>query len=667
MTYRKDIDFLRALAAVGIFLYHLSVPGLSGGYVFLDLFFVITGYLISSIVIAKIQAGTFSVKRFYINRFFRLFPALITVIICTLAAGYFILSPVHYKGLGGSAVLGTLSFSNVYFWQQVDYFDIGKYLKPLLHTWSLGAEEQFYFIWPALLILAFSFKNTVRSYYVCLTTLFVLSLGISIYWSYSESMSSGAYYLLPSRMFEFTIGAFIASFGMFKRLEDAISARASDALFAAGLVLIAGAVLTLKESFAFPGYLALIPCLGGALCILGGTKSKLADILSNRVTVYIGQISYSLYLVHWPLIVFYKYGRDEALGYSDMALIFGLAVGAATLLHILVEQPFRQKTPPFFAIKNLILPRKRSGTLSVIALILTLLIGAHIYQSDGMRYRLNTDMEAAFHAAEQEYQARQPLIRAPDCHYNNAQESFDDYIARFELCNPPKKLAESAHNILLIGDSHGADIYAALSLNRPDINVIQLTKAGCYAEDVYSHANKNCGALMTFAKDFAKDNTGQLDAVIFKIRGHILYEMDGPEFKELRAFLIAPAQRYLESISAQGVPVIWLGPNVEYTTDYRQILEKSNSVKDALAYGAQDRRWAELDALDANLEARFKGSPVTYISSRAICGGDPCPLTTPDGVVVTPDYGHWGASGADYMGGLVLASSPLSEVLKEAR
>ncbi len=153
MTYRKDIDFLRALAMVGIFLYHLSVPGLSGGYVFLELFFVISGYLISSIIIAKIQAGTFSVKRFYINRFFRLFPTLITVIICTLVAGYFILSPAHYKGLGSSSILGTLSFSNVYFWQQVDYFDIGKYLKPLLHTWSLGVEEQFYFIWPALLVL----------------------------------------------------------------------------------------------------------------------------------------------------------------------------------------------------------------------------------------------------------------------------------------------------------------------------------------------------------------------------------------------------------------------------------------------------------------------------------------------------------------------------------
>lgn len=663
MTYRKDIDFLRALAMIGIFFYHLSVPGLSGGYVFLELFFVISGYLISSIIIQKIQGGGFSIKSFYVNRFFRLFPTLITAVILTLIAGFFILTPAHFKNLSGASFMATVSLSNFYFWTQVDYFDIGKYLKPLLHTWSLGVEEQFYFIWPALLVFIFGFTNTVKSYYLSLAALFALSLGISIYWSHSETMSAGAYYLLPSRMFEFVMGAAIAQLGPLSAAVKRLSQAASDMIFILGLSLIALAVMTFEEHYAFPGYIAILPCFGAMLCIIGGAKSRLAAALSNRPTVFIGQISYSLYLAHWPVIVYYKYGNPAPLGAGDMVIIFALSFALATLLHIFIEQPFRQKSGPIAALKALKLSRLKAGYSAAAMAALTIGVSAFIYQSHGMSYRLNTDMEGAFNTAQNDHDARQPLIRAPACHYNDTSETYDNFIQRFEGCNPRAALMHGQPNIAIIGDSHGADVYAAISQARPDVNLIQFTKAGCYIVYNVNDSDSSCATYLRYARKFMSDNAEHIDGVIYKISGRLMYEMEGTDFKGLANYQLVNAKAFLEQIAQSGVTTIWLGPNVEFETDYRQILETSKSVREAQARAAKDRQWPELDALDADLNARFKDSPVHYISSRDICGG-PCPLLTPDGFAVTPDIGHWGANGSAYMAEFLLRANPIEDILQ---
>ena len=664
MTYRKDIDFLRALAMIGIFLYHLSLPGLSGGYVFLELFFVISGYLISNIIIAKIQAGKFSIKSFYINRFFRLFPALITTIMFTVAAGFFILSPAHFKELSGAAVAAIFSVSNFLFWMQVDYFDIGKYLKPLLHTWSLGVEEQFYLIWPALLVFIFSFRRTIRTYYIVITTLFCLSLSLSILWSYDETMKSGAYYLLPSRMFEFTLGALIASLGPFGHRTEKLGRALSEALFAGGLILIFVAVFTFEESDAFPGYIALLPCFGAMLCLIGGAKSMLAHILSHRSSVYIGQISYSLYLVHWPLIVYYKYTHDGPLSYGDMALIMGIAIGLASALHICVEQPFRQKTGPIKQLKRLNIPRKAGAYSCLTCVALTSLACASIYATDGFNARLNSNVQLLFSEVEFDYNKRQTAIRAPDCHFNNVSESIEDYLSRFEMCNPRERLESSAYNILLIGDSHGADIYAALSYARPDVNVIQLTKAGCYVEPDLIGAGHNCSQMHLFARDYLAEHADKIDGVIFKIRGEILTTKDNGAFSGLRQFLITPAKAYLESLQALGVPVIWIGPNVEFSKDFRQFVEASESLEDAISQAKNSHKWPEIDAIDAQLTFEFKNSPVSYISMRELCGGT-CPLLTDEEFPVTPDYGHWGYRGAQHMSRYVTAAPEVKAAIGE--
>jgi len=307
MTYRKDIDFLRALAAFGVFFYHLSIPGLDGGFIFLDIFFVITGFLISTIIMSKAMAGEFQLKAFYINRIFRLMPALLVTILVTLLAGLLILTPEHLKNLSGSAIAASLSVSNFYFWAQVDYFDIDKYLKPLLHTWSLGVEDQFYLFWPIALIFLVKAKNKLRAYYALLFILFGVSLFTSIVWSYSEAMRAGAYYLLPSRAFEFIIGAVIASIGPLAIVTKRLKPFISNVLFIAGLACIFWSAFFFTEEAPFPSWRALIPCLGAMLCLVSGEKSSIAGWLSNRVTVFLGQISYSLYLVHFPIIVFYGY------------------------------------------------------------------------------------------------------------------------------------------------------------------------------------------------------------------------------------------------------------------------------------------------------------------------------------------------------------------------
>ena len=680
MTYRKDIDFLRAVAMIGIFLYHMSVNVVSGGFVFLELFFVISGFLITSIILSALAKEKFSIKRFYVNRFFRLFPALIVTLCCVVIWGYFVLGPSHFKELAKSALTAILSVSNFYFWQSADYFDISKYSKPLLHTWSLGVEEQYYLIWPALIALTYRFRPSSKVFYALLAFLFAASLCVSIQWSHNETKTAAAYFLLPSRIFEFALGAILAVawLDIDKRIALGTAPRAlvrvitfwqkprlADLLFISGLLVLFLSAVTFDESWGFPGYIALVPCGSALMCLMAGQRSAAAQWLSSRFMVLTGQISYSLYLVHWPIIVYYKYGRSEDLEFGDKAFIFGLAYALALLLHVIIEQPFRQKTGPLSVVNTVIghFSRRRSAVICASLAALCALTNAHIIKYDGWAFRINNDMQAVLSDVENDYQNRQIVIRAPECHYNDNAETIEDYLSRFETCNPSSKLESGAPNILLIGDSHAADIYASLSYARPDVNIIQLTKAGCYVDTDLDRPGNNCAAMHRFARQYLEANAAKIDGVIFKIRGEILYSKDETAFKGLRHFLINPAKTYLESLQSFGTPIVWLGPNVEYTADFRQILERSETLSQALETAAADRRWEEVESLDAELTALFKESSVSYISSREICGG-PCPLTTDDGTPITPDYGHWGYMGAQYMSRYLLEAPEIKRMAK---
>ena len=338
-SYRPDIDGLRAVAVLAVVLHHLSAPLLPGGYVGVDVFFVISGYLITGIISREIAQGQFTFARFYERRARRIFPALFAVLAATLVAAYFLLLPsdMVYTLRGA---LGTLFFaSNVVFWRDMKegYFaatDLG--LNPLLHTWSLSVEEQFYVFFPILLLLCFRFarRHIVAVLLVCA----VVSLaGAALL---VESKSVAVFFLSPFRAWELLAGSLLALGAV-----PSLRSRAARELTAgAGLLAIVLACFVFDHKTTFPGLAALAPVLGAAAIIhAGGSGSSMvARLLELRPVVYVGLISYSLYLWHWPLIVLVRYAIYMAPITPYIPALFVASLVLGSLSYHFVEQPFRR-------------------------------------------------------------------------------------------------------------------------------------------------------------------------------------------------------------------------------------------------------------------------------------------------------------------------------------
>ncbi|WP_417319170.1 acyltransferase family protein [Emcibacter sp.] len=340
LTYRRDIDGLRAIAILLVLFYHVGFSAVSGGFIGVDIFFVISGYLITSIINRHLDDGSFTFRNFFRRRIRRILPAFFTVAFASLLAGYFLFLASDYVKLSESIQSATLFLSNIYFWhEEVGYFTANIDEMPFLHVWSLSVEEQFYFIWPACLFLLVRFMPAgVILPTIILGTITSFGLGE---WG-ARNVPNAAYYFLPTRGGELLLGAllaFIPKPGEGIRLPLA----ALQVMSSVGLLLMLVPGFVLNDRSLFPGVNAFIPCLGAALVIYAGNNPDTigARILSFRPMVFIGLISYSLYLWHWPLLAFLNYFRFE----QSLALALGV-IGASILLSWLtwkfIEQPFRK-------------------------------------------------------------------------------------------------------------------------------------------------------------------------------------------------------------------------------------------------------------------------------------------------------------------------------------
>jgi len=339
MEYRREIDGLRALAVVPVILFHAGFQAFSGGFVGVDVFFVISGYLITSIILAEKQAGTFNLINFYERRARRILPALFVVMFACLPFAWLWLIPKDMVDFSKSLEQVPIFLSNVFFNKHSDYFDSVTELKPLLHTWSLAVEEQYYLFFPAFLIIAWRFGT--RFIVGLLAAIFLISL---FYAQYKVGVQpSAAFYLLPSRLWELLVGSFIAFYlaSSFKRDLNDFASQVGSLL---GLLLLVYAVFMLDRQTPFPGLYALIPTLGAALIILCATERMVVGrLLGSKVLVGIGLISYSAYLWHQPLFVFARhrslYGPDKML----MAMLVVLTILLSYFSWKYVERPFRNK------------------------------------------------------------------------------------------------------------------------------------------------------------------------------------------------------------------------------------------------------------------------------------------------------------------------------------
>jgi peptidoglycan/LPS O-acetylase OafA/YrhL len=345
LPYRIEIDGLRGIAVAAVVVFHAQF-GCPGGYVGVDVFFVISGFLITSLLWKDLASGRFSFPRFWERRARRIVPAMAALTLSTLVAGWLWLLPTDLKDLGRAAASQAVFGANIYYWQESGYFGRAAEDKTLLHTWSLAVEEQFYVVAP-ILLWAVARIFVSRSRQAVLTTLlgsFALSIVLSIF--AVARHPEAAFYLLPTRAWELLLGALLVFVP--SNLPNSGSRFLREAVGTIGLALILIPILLYSSATPFPGLAAIPPCLGTALVILATgvrreTPTAVARMLSNRPLVFIGLISYSLYLWHWPVITFGRYAALRPLSVGNRTLLVGLGFLLATVSWRYVETPFRTR------------------------------------------------------------------------------------------------------------------------------------------------------------------------------------------------------------------------------------------------------------------------------------------------------------------------------------
>jgi peptidoglycan/LPS O-acetylase OafA/YrhL len=378
MEYRREIDGLRALAVLPVILFHAGIKSFEGGYIGVDIFFVISGYLITTIILSDMNKGEFSIVTFYERRARRILPALFFVMFCCLPFAWLWLLPNHFKNFSRSLIAVSSFSSNFFFWKQSGYFSTAAELKPLLHTWSLSVEEQYYILFPLFLMALWRLRK--RLIFGSLIAVCVISLILSQWGAYHEPTAT--FFLLHTRAWEIAIGAIIAFYFLYKReqVELITSHRIPSELFGSlGLALICYSIFAFNKTTPFPSLYALIPTIGTALIIIfSNSKTFVGRLLSTKIMVGIGLLSYSAYLWHQPLFVF---ARHRSLQNPSISLLLLLSVFSIVLAYLswrFVEVPFRNK---------ITFNKKKIFTFSIIGSIFFITFGFTGKYTNGFLFR----------------------------------------------------------------------------------------------------------------------------------------------------------------------------------------------------------------------------------------------------------------------------------------
>ena len=466
LKYRREVDGLRALAVLPVILFHAGFPVFAGGFVGVDIFFVISGYLITGILIRELDAGQFSLLNFYERRARRILPALFVVMLACIPFAWAVMLPSEMKDFAQSFAAAALSVSNILFWLESGYFDQAAELKPLLHTWSLGVEEQFYILFPPFLALLWRFGRT-RPFLV-LGGLGVLSLIVADWASYR--FPSANFYLLPFRGWELIAGGLCA---LWQVRAPAASPRLGW-LGLLGLALIAGSILGMDEQTRFPSLWGLIPVGGTCLILLFADRHSLTGrLLGWAPFVGIGLISYSAYLWHQPLLAFGRLWSTDPLSVPALLALSAASLPLAWVTWRYVETPFRKR-----GAGTLLPTRGAVFAFSGAGLGVMVALGAWGHIRDGMPGRMPAEFADRSTLLEDNHLARQTDIRAGICHFNQSgrHRSLTDFLNNWD-CGPDSDPDRPGLNIAIYGDSHAAD--KVMALRHAGVNPLQIGGASC--------------------------------------------------------------------------------------------------------------------------------------------------------------------------------------------
>lgn len=440
-SYRPDIDGLRAIAVLSVVFFHAGL-GVPGGFVGVDVFFVISGFVITRLLGAELREGRFSIARFYERRIRRLFPAFFAVLLVSTALAALLFMPPEFALYGRSMALAAVFASNIGFWDEAGYFDTDARFKPLLHTWSLGVEEQFYLVFPLLLLGLHRLAPGRRPW--LLAALVVGSFLLSLRWM--QGAPDSAFYLLPARAWELGIGSLLAMMPT-RVCRHGWQAAAGGLL---GLLLITAALLGLSEDTPFPGTTALLPCLGAALAIVaGGTPNPVSRALSWRPLVVVGLVSYSLYLWHWPVIVFLQQRLGHALTGAEAPLAIAVSLGLAALSWRFIEQPVRQGRWPA--------SRRQVFAAATTMTVLAAATGLTIVGLDGIPGRLPAHVQDVLAAKDD----RSPFFRS-DCFSDNHTLAAGQPAASADMGCVMGARNRPSPAFAVWGDSHAAAMAPAI-------------------------------------------------------------------------------------------------------------------------------------------------------------------------------------------------------------
>lgn len=628
MTHRPDIDGLRAVAVLPVVLFHLESGRFApGGYVGVDIFFVISGYLITRIIHEGMLAGTFSIADFYNRRVRRIFPALFAMYLFILLAASVLVYNSQAHTIGQSITASVFFVSNLFFHSKSGYFDGPLDTNPLLHTWSLSVEEQFYLLLPLVIFCMRRWSHRARI--VALSVIGIVSFALSV--RMVDVAPSSAFYMVQYRAWELMLGAIVAV-GNLPLLRRRWIAEISGI---GGLLLIGLSVQLFDDSTPFPGFAALAPCLGTALVIHSGAalRTITARFLALAPLQFVGLISYSFYLWHWPVIVFTRHLGDAVgpaqLRWQDWNLdvlthapsgvvqktaIIVLCMALATLSWRFVERPFREK--PFRLGSR--------GTLAVagVAMAAMTVLSISLRPANQLLWqppeRLTSMLEFVDYDPD-------PSMRVGTCMLSSSNDDFALY--QKETCLAQKS---DEPNFLLLGDSHAAHIWEALDEVFTDVNFLQATASQCRPL-LERRQSRRCEDLLRYiVKEFLPEN--RLDGIILSAR------WTGRELDELI--------RSAEHLEQYAERVIVFGPIVEYNDPLPRILAQSMFSKNVPAGFVAAQRSPDALQTDRKFATALEQASIEYVSLyEAMCSPE-CLTLLDDGTPLQFDYGHFTKAGS---------------------
>jgi peptidoglycan/LPS O-acetylase OafA/YrhL len=619
LTYRPDIDGLRAVAVLLVMACHLGAFSTWGGFIGVDVFFVISGFLISSVILTEIEESRFSLAGFYERRIRRIIPALMaTLFVTTILACYFLL-PSQLMDYAKSLLAATLSTSNIYFLKTSSYF-ANNDTKPLLHTWSLAVEEQFYIFFPLFLMLVRRyFKARFKTAVVAVA---VVSFLLSAYGAYA--FPEATFYLPITRAWELMLGTMLF-LNIFPPIRSVLM---RNLLAVIGLLMIMACGWIYSSRIPFPGIAALPPCVGAALIIAAGQtgKSLVGRLLSLKPVVFIGLISYSLYLWHWPIIIFQRMSMLQIPNASDHVLkgtTLVISIVVATLSWWLVETPFRTGGLKLTGLSAF----KFAGATAAVLLV----FGLALLSFQGLPSRYTRQQLALAAYIDSDVPAR-----SGTCFLESGGLSTPHYDAADCLRQDP-----SRKNYLLIGDSHAAQLWYGLHNVFPDINFLQANASGCEPSMVAKKVRMLdaldnvllgdvCRPMVDYVfKDYLAKN--RVDRVLIAAR----WEQDD----------LPRLQYTVETLQRQGLDILLFGPIVQYDSDLPWLLVTSLRHHDpSLPSNHRLDRYQGLDDEMGQLAARWGIRYVSYFGM--LCPQKVCMEYVASDTPLQSDYGHLTKAGS---------------------